>query len=229
MARPMSDEEVALELNKMVAFIKQEALEKVREIRIKADEEFAIEKAKLVKQEQHAIDALHEKKRKQAEVAQKIAQSTLTNKSRLKLLHRREENIQDLFTTARDSLLTLSDVSDGTGRYAQFLEGIITEGLLQLLEPDVIVATRQQDVHVAQAAAENAKIAYKEISGRDVQIRVHGSLSDEIAGGVKLSNASQRTKLDNTLDERLRLLEAGMLPEIRTELFGPNSNRKFYT
>jgi len=31
-----------------VAFIKQEALEKAREIRVKADEEFAIEKALLI-------------------------------------------------------------------------------------------------------------------------------------------------------------------------------------
>ena len=55
-----------------MAFIKQEALEKAREIKVKADEEFAIEKAKLVKQEQQAIDAQYEKKRKGAEVAQKM-------------------------------------------------------------------------------------------------------------------------------------------------------------
>jgi V-type H+-transporting ATPase subunit E len=142
-----------------VAFIKQEALEKAREIKVKADEEFAIEKvrdargtlardahtpglqAKLVKQEQQAIDAQYEKKTKGALTAQKMcvlspfppparadpcppspplpdavrigpcsAQSTFTNKSRLKLLHRREEHLQDLFETARKSLLDLATV-----------------------------------------------------------------------------------------------------------------------
>lgn len=44
MSRPLNDDEVLSELNKMVAFIKQEALEKAREIKVKADEEFAIEK-----------------------------------------------------------------------------------------------------------------------------------------------------------------------------------------
>jgi hypothetical protein len=34
--------------NNQVAFIKQEALEKAREIRVKADEEFAIEKVVVV-------------------------------------------------------------------------------------------------------------------------------------------------------------------------------------
>lgn len=44
MSRPMNDDEVLTEMKKMVAFIKQEAMEKAREIQVKADEEFAIEK-----------------------------------------------------------------------------------------------------------------------------------------------------------------------------------------
>lgn len=56
-----------------MAFIRQEAQEKAREIRVKAEEEFAIEKAKLVKHEQQTIDAQYEKKRKGAEVAQKMS------------------------------------------------------------------------------------------------------------------------------------------------------------
>ena len=40
----------------MTAFIKQEAMEKAREIEIKANEEFEIEKSKLVRQETDAID-----------------------------------------------------------------------------------------------------------------------------------------------------------------------------
>ena len=59
-------------------------------------------------------------------------------------------------------------------------------------------------------------------------------------------NGNKRITLDNTLDERLRLLEdrvrfpfhphpivshlsLQMLPEIRHDLFGRNENRKFYT
>ncbi|KAH8110976.1 hypothetical protein DFH11DRAFT_1729944 [Phellopilus nigrolimitatus] len=44
--RALNDEEVLSEMNKMVAFIKQEAMEKAREIKVKADEEFAIEKVR---------------------------------------------------------------------------------------------------------------------------------------------------------------------------------------
>jgi len=210
---------------RMVGFIKQEALEKAREIRVKADEEFAIEKARLVKQEQQAIDAQYEKKQKGSEVAQKIAHSTLTNKSRLKLLHLREQHLQDLFQTSRDSLASLSSSS----QYVQFLEGVIVQGFLQLLESEVLIHVRERDVHVATAASFAAVRQYLEISGRHVKFEVVPSLSAELAGGVKLVSGDRRITLDNTLDERLRLLEDRMLPEIRNNLFGMNENRRFFT
>ncbi|KAN0131745.1 vacuolar H+-ATPase [Lactarius tabidus] len=225
-ARPLNDDEVLSEMTKMVTFIKQESLEKSREIKVKADEEFSIDKAKLVKQEQQAIDAQFEKKRKGAETAQKIQQSTLTNKSRLRLLHRREEHLQDLFASARAQI---SGLADDEARYAQFLESVIVQGLLQLLEPSVTVYARAKDEAIAERALESAKKAYYDMSGREVEVELDASLSDELAGGVKLSSGSRRITLDNTLDERLRLLEDRMLPEIRLDLFGANENRKFFT
>jgi len=221
----MNDEEVLSEMNKMVTFIKQEALEKAREIKVKADEEFAIEKAKLVKQEQQAIDAQYEKKRKGAEVAQKIAHSTMTNKSRLRLLHLREQNLQDLFQAAREQLATLALSS----QYVQFQQGVIVQGFLQLLDAEVNIHVREADAATAKQAAEAASDQYTEISGRRVEYELVTSLSPDLAGGVKLVNGNKRITLDNTLDERLRLLEDRMLPEIRNDLYGSNENRKFYT
>ncbi|KAF8492300.1 putative vacuolar ATP synthase subunit E [Gautieria morchelliformis] len=224
-SRPLNDDEVLTEMNKMVAFIKQEALEKAREIKVKADEEFAIEKAKIVKQESQAIDANYEKKRKGAEVAQKIAQSTQTNKSRLRLLQAREQHLQDLFSTARSSILKLSR---DEGRYEQLLEGVVLQGVLQMLEPVATVYCRKKDTLVVQRATQGAMKQYEEMSGRDVTITVEGTLADDSAGGVKLISGTRRITIDNTLDERLRLLEDRMLPEIRKNLFGANENRKFY-
>lgn len=71
-ARALNDEEVYSEMKKMVAFIKQEALEKAREIKVKADEEFSIEKAKLVRQESANIEANAQRRVKQAEVQRKM-------------------------------------------------------------------------------------------------------------------------------------------------------------
>ncbi|KAG8803217.1 V-ATPase V1 sector subunit E [Serendipita sp. 411] len=222
----MNDEEVASEMNKMIAFIKQEAMEKAREVKVKADEEFAIEKAKIVRQESQAIDAAFDKKRKAAETALKIAQSTQTNRSRLRLLQAREQYLGELFNAAREELLTLSK---DEGRYVQLLEDTITQSLLQLMEADVTVHSRPQDTGVVQRAVESASGRYKDVSGRKVNVQVEGSLSKDCAGGVRLIAAGTKIMVDNTLDERLKLLEEKMLPEIRHELFGINENRKFYT
>lgn len=70
--KPLSDDEASKEMKKMVAFIMQEAEEKCRELRIRADEEFNIEKAKLVRQETETIEQQFQKKLKQAEVKRKM-------------------------------------------------------------------------------------------------------------------------------------------------------------
>ena len=68
----LNDEEVHAEMRKMVAFISQEAMEKAREIRVKADEEFNIEKAKLVRSEAIHIENSFTKKVKQSSVQRKM-------------------------------------------------------------------------------------------------------------------------------------------------------------
>jgi hypothetical protein len=46
-------------------------------------------------------------------------------------------------------------------------------------------------------------------------------------GGVTISGTGGKIEINNTLDERLRLLETDGLPSIRVTLFGENENRKF--
>lgn len=104
------------------------------------------------------------------------AQSNLTNKSRLRLLHRREEQVQELFETARTQIVTFSE---DEGRYAQFLEGAIVQGSLQLMEPSVTLIVREKDAEVAQKAAEAAAETYNQLSGRQVAFDIHGTLSNE--------------------------------------------------
>jgi len=88
---------------------------------------------------------------------------------------------------------------------------------------------REKDIDSAQKAGEAAAETYNQLSGRQVAFIVEGGLSNESSGGIKLLNGSKRISIDNTLDERLRLLEDRMLPEIRRDLFGVNENRKFYS
>ena len=85
--------------------------------------------------------------------------------------------MQELFNTARSAILELAE---DEGRYVQFLEGVIVQGLLQILEPDVTVYARAKDEEVVSQAAEAAKKSFVEISGRDVEVVIEATLSDEL-------------------------------------------------
>lgn len=231
----------------MTAFIRQEALEKAREIQIKADEEFAIEKSKLVRQETSSIDSQYEKKFKQASMSQQITRSTLANKTRIKVLSARQELLDDLFEKARAKL---EDYPEDKKKYTELCKNLILEGAYALNESKLGVRAREQDYNVVKEASAQAEKEYKERTGKDIEVVLdeenslpEGSsvlypdnvkLKGEIdanslrSGGVSIVGTRGKIDINNTLDERLKLLETDALPACRRSLFGKNANRRFY-
>ncbi|OOQ81998.1 V-type proton ATPase subunit E [Penicillium brasilianum] len=224
----LSDDQVAGELRKMTAFIRQEALEKAREIQLKADEEFAIEKSKLVRQETAAIDTLYEKKFKQAAMSQQITRSTLSNRTRLRVLGGRQELLDELFEKARKKVSTVA--ADDKKKYQTMLEGLILEGFYFLNEEKVEIRARKKDVDAAKKAIEGAAKEFKKNVGKEVTATVDESepLPEGSAGGVAIVGGKGKIEINNTFEERLRLLEVDALPAVRETLFGKNVNRRFY-
>ena len=53
-------------------------------------------------------------------------------------------------------------------------------------------------------------------------------LTSSSAGGVRILNGNGKIDVNNTLEERLRLLQIDALPTVRNMLFGANEHRKFY-
>ncbi|KAJ5141580.1 uncharacterized protein N7443_006293 [Penicillium atrosanguineum] len=224
----LSDDQVAGELRKMTAFIRQEALEKAREIQLKADEEFAIEKSKLVRQETAAIDTLYEKKFKQASMSQQITRSTLANRTRLRVLGGRQELLDDLFQQARDKVSTVA--ANDKKKYQVMLQGLVLEGLYYLNEDKVAIRSRKKDSDIVKKAIEEAAKEFKKNVGREIQVDLDESepLPEGSAGGVAIVGGQGKIEINNTFEERLRLLEIDALPAVRETLFGKNVNRRFY-
>ncbi|KAJ4356021.1 V-ATPase V1 sector subunit E [Didymosphaeria variabile] len=222
----LSDDQVAGELRKMTAFIKQEAMEKANEIRLKADEEFAIEKSKLVRQETAAIDSSYEKKFKQASMSQQITRSTVSNKSRIRILSARQELLDRLF---EDAGKKLGEVSKNKGKYQGILKNLILEGAYALNEDKLQVQARKADYDVVKKAIEDAQTEYKKKVNKDVTITINESdpLPEGSSGGVVIAGTGGKIDINNTFDERLKILETDALPSIRVTLFGDNQNRKF--
>ncbi|KAH7316438.1 ATPase, V1/A1 complex, subunit E [Stachybotrys elegans] len=223
----LSDQQVDNELRKMTAFIKQEAMEKAREIEIKANEEFEIEKSKLVRQETDAIDSQYEKKFKQASLSQQITRSTVSNKTRLKVLGSRQELLDNIFEEARKKL---ADGVKDKSKYQTILTNLLLEAFYAMNEPKVQVRARKADYDAVKKAIEAASKEYKTQLGKDVSAQIDESepLPEGSAGGVIVVNGSGKIEINNTFDARLGLLEDSAAPMVREALFGKNANRKFY-
>jgi V-type H+-transporting ATPase subunit E len=149
----------------MTAFIRQEALEKSREIHLKADEEFAIEKSKLVRESTAEIDTEFEKKFKQASMSQQITRSTQSNKTRLRVLSARQELLDNLFEKARSKL---SEASKGK-EYEKTLKDLILEGMYMMGEKKVGLRCRKNDKSKVEAAKKTAGEEYKKNMGGEIE------------------------------------------------------------
>ncbi|KAL3600561.1 V-ATPase V1 sector subunit E [Fusarium poae] len=222
----LSDQQVNNELSKMTAFIKQEAMEKAREIEIKANEEFEIEKSKLVRQETDAIDSQYEKKFKQATMSQQITRSTVSNKTRLKVLGARQEMLDNIFEEAQKKL---AEGAKDKAKYQKALKGLLLEGFYALNEPELQVRARRKDYDVVKKAIEEAAKDFKKELGKDITAKIQEDdpLPEGIAGGVFIISGSGKIDIDNTFEARLKLLEESAAPAVREALFGKNPNRKF--
>lgn len=218
------------ELNKMQAFIKKEAEEKAREIKLKADQEYEIEKTNLVRQETSNIDSNYEKNLKKISLEKQIMKSTIDNKIRLKVLNKRNDSLNDIFEETQKQLR--AKITKDKALYKDILHKLILESVLRLLETNVIIQVKEKDVSIVKNNAFLNKIVqeYKETTnGKDIKLTVSNKfLNAELIGGVVVKDSLEKIELDNTIDERLKLLHEEALPAIRLEMFGISQTRKFF-
>lgn len=222
----LSDADVQKQIKQMMAFIEQEANEKAEEIDAKAEEEFNIEKGRLVQQQRLKIMEYYEKKEKQVELQRKIQSSNMLNQARLKVLKVREDHVRNVLDEARKRL---GEVTQDSSKYRQILSLLITQGLYQLTENHTYIRVRQVDLPIVESLLEGIQKEYKQVTKKDVIIKVDQDtfLPAESCGGIELLTAKGRIKINNTLEARLELIAQQLIPEIRSALFGSNPNRKF--
>lgn len=222
----LSDADVAKQIKHMMAFIEQEANEKAEEIDAKAEEEFNIEKGRLVQQQRIKIMEYYERKEKQVELQKKIQQSNMLNAARLRVLKAREDHVGSVLEEAKRRL---AEITKDRTKYKVLIESLIAQGLLEILELHVLLRCRQADVEIVEEVMESCTGSYKAKTGKEVHLKVdkESFLPANTCGGIDLIAQKGRIKISNTLETRLDMLARQMIPEIRTSLFGRNQNRRF--
>lgn len=229
----MDEGQVQSQLNQMQNFILQEAEDKAAEISAKAQEEFSIEKSRIVLAEKMRIVKEYERKEKQIDVQKKISASNELNQSRLRVLKSRDDVINRLLVESQKRLARIGVPGPA---YQSLLVNLIVQGLVRLNEPVVQIVGRKEDVEMVRAAVEPAVEAYAALGGRKVTLSVdeknflppgphEGYKGPACAGGVILSALNGKIICKNTLDARLGLVFEQKLPEIRVKLFGRSKTR----
>ena len=134
----LSDADVQKQIKHMMAFIEQEANEKAEEIDAKAEEEFNIEKGRLVQQQRLKIMEYYERKEKQVELQKKIQSSNMLNQARLKVLKHRDDHVASVLEEAKQQL---SGVARDKKRYTEILQQLLTQAMCQVSSKshDVII------------------------------------------------------------------------------------------
>ncbi|KAI2808392.1 hypothetical protein RDWZM_005688 [Blomia tropicalis] len=222
----LADADVHKQIKHMVAFIEQEANEKAEEIEAKAEEEFNIEKGRLVQEQRLKIIEFYEKKEKQVELKRRIYNSHLQNQARLKALKKREDLIKNVL---EEALQKLTEVSKDVELYQKVLQKLISQAVFLLIEPEIVIRCRKQDLGLIENSLDSVKKEFNEQTKRDVNIKIDKEtfLSPEICGGVEVFAQNGKIKVTNTLESRLELISQQLLPEVRVALFKRNPNRKF--
>jgi len=229
----MNDEAVRKQLDIMVSFIKKEADEKASEIRVKADEEFTLEKARLFQTQKQKIIQEFERKMKQVVVQKKITHSNELAKARLELLKRRETGVQTIFDKAK---IRLDDISH-TPEYKALVVELIIQAVHKLHNESVVeVVCREEDLQLVKEAAPLAKEKWEKLKKSPLEITTSteqflppspknaGKALQNCSGGVIVTAQKGRIVCNNTLDVRLQTAYEQAVPEIRKKLFGNIKN-----
>ena len=220
----MEDKDAQRQIQQMVNFILNEAKDKAEEIDAKAMEDFNIEKLKLIQQMKDKVRKEYALKAKKIETQRAISRSTAINKSRLRTIEERNTLLLQAVDMVKSSL---SAVVKKTDQYKKILTDLIVQGALMLLEPEVTIVCRKEDIATVKSVIEDAQKKYtSEIKAqtngvtKSVKFIVDESrpLVGKI-GGVVLQTERGAIRVDNTLDTRLALLVEKDKPAIRRILF----------
>merc|ERR1712107_696729 len=120
------------------------------------EEEFSIEVHRLITEQKEKTRGNYEKKTKQIETQYAIAKSMAINKQRLEKIKARQEVMVKLSDEVRGKL------TDSSSDKA-FITKLVVQGLLMLLEEDVVVKCRTADKSLVQGVLSAAAAEYTKL------------------------------------------------------------------
>lgn len=231
----MSTSDIERRIKQMCDFIIQEATDKADEIRRKTEEESAIDRQTIAQEGKLKVEEEYEKKEKDLQVQQRIAQSAEIGRQNKRRMVARDDLLNKLYALAKERLAELC--SSDVNKYKAVLADLMLQGLIKIEERDIVVRCRKVDEAIVKSLIPAVKEKYirmmKEECGETVDIDVtlntdeskvlppppNGTPMISCAGGIIMEGHSGRLVLDNTFDKRLEVCFHDLKPVTRKCLF----------
>ena len=140
-------------------------------------------------------------------------------------------------SSLEDTKISISEqMAEDQGKYRSVLTELIVQSLIKLLENDVEIICREEDVNLVEGVLSAASNKYSEIMQEEtdqeykVNLSVNksnflnpaperGSNAPSCSGGIVATAHHGKIRVINTLEERLKRVFADSIPQIRKMLF----------
>ena len=211
--------------------MRQDAHEKAFEMQVLGQRAYEEQRDKTIAEGEKKLKREFESKLDDQRIKQKIEVSQLTNQTRLDKMKHRNECMENLRSSAMERLV--NDYGAANPQYIETLKNLIVQGMIKLLEEEVELKVREDEVDVVNGLLEECEAKYAEIMLEETKREYTTKLSvmedkylrdDEggKSGGILLYAHNRKIVVSNTLEDRLNLVFEGELPQLRAGLFPKN-------
>merc|ERR1712178_289651 len=132
----LDSESAKSQISHMTQFILHEAKEKADEIDAKAQQDYTMEKQRVVEDEKLKIRKEYERRERGLTSQAKIDGAKETNKARIAVLKKQSTLLEEVVTEAGAKL---EAVANNAAEYRPLLEGLIEQGLSKIQEEDILL------------------------------------------------------------------------------------------
>lgn len=207
----------ARHIQSMIDFIEREALEKAEELDAAAQEEYDVEKMRVVETEKSKIRAAHEKKRAQVDIDCRVSKANFSKAQRMRVMSERAKVMDELYATTRQSIL---ETISNRNTYQGLLIKLIRESLLSI-RASVVISCIEEDTKQIASLLPQLIDWYQCQMKESIKITLSEDLlsKEEAWGGVMVASLDGRIVCNNTLSHRTKTCFEEQLPTVRYYLF----------
>merc|ERR1711934_165644 len=227
----MNNDAAASQVAHMKEFILHEAKEKADEIHSKAEQDYTVEKQRLVEEEKLRLKKDFDRRQANVELESKIANATETNQKKLLVFQAASGEVEKTFAEAFEEL---KKVPSDKVAYQALLTDLIPEGAKRLDLPAAVVRCRAEDKGVVEAAIKGVKENVS-FTIDDTPLTVDNSVTmticegvKECIGGVHVLAPDGKVCVPQTLNARLQVAFDTSFPVIKPLLFNQGGSKNTY-